>query len=539
MYFKSLWGVFFTTLFITSTIVDCRRVSIKAAEENEEDDQPQQFEEDRPRQLKPVLVARRPLRPLVAADGERDPVQVVVRQAPRQLLQQRPTADEEEESPEQPPIVAIRQPNRSLQQQRAPQQQQFSQQRHKEQQQEKKEPTAQTIRNYNKLNDDGSFTFGYEADDGSFKEETRGTDCVVRGKYGYVDPDGNKREFTYVQGNPCDPNAINDDEEEQPAKSDEEENIPANIPANFPKPKPKKNRPTTTLFQQQFGDFEPQQPSTTPRQPGRQVSETPRLPQISPTSDRPSTTASPLKPTLRPAEDLESVFRAVSQPSSPNAIQTGPNQPVYTTELVFDPATGQYNTVIYQQVPKQQVGISSKQRLPSSLPSQQFDTQPSLPFRPSPAVPHFQPEFVPQRAEFGFQRPASFPGPSPQQQLIEQQQSLMFQQSQNLFRQHQQAQKQQLLQPFASSQPFPAQPSFQAQQRFPAQQPFRSQSFQFFPPPSQGQRFAPPPKQQRFEQQPEAQQQQFVLVQPGRTSSQQNLANGQIDAFLRGQNVQF
>lgn len=30
---------------------------------------------------------------------------------------------------------------------------------------------------------------GYEAADGSFKEETRGTDCVVRGKYGYVDPD--------------------------------------------------------------------------------------------------------------------------------------------------------------------------------------------------------------------------------------------------------------------------------------------------------------------------------------------------------------
>lgn len=32
----------------------------------------------------------------------------------------------------------------------------------------------QTIRNYNKVNDDGSFTFGYEAADGSFKEETRG-----------------------------------------------------------------------------------------------------------------------------------------------------------------------------------------------------------------------------------------------------------------------------------------------------------------------------------------------------------------------------
>lgn len=37
-----------------------------------------------------------------------------------------------------------------------------------------KSPPVQTIRNYNKVNDDGSFTFGYEAADGSFKEETRG-----------------------------------------------------------------------------------------------------------------------------------------------------------------------------------------------------------------------------------------------------------------------------------------------------------------------------------------------------------------------------
>lgn len=55
---------------------------------------------------------------------------------------------------------------------------------------EAKAPPVQTLRNYNKVNDDGSFTFGYEAADGSFKEETRGTDCVVRGRYGYVDPEG-------------------------------------------------------------------------------------------------------------------------------------------------------------------------------------------------------------------------------------------------------------------------------------------------------------------------------------------------------------
>ena len=50
---------------------------------------------------------------------------------------------------------------------------------------------------------------------GSFKEETLGADCVVRGKYGYVDPDGVKREYEYQSGNPCDPNKRGQEEEEE------------------------------------------------------------------------------------------------------------------------------------------------------------------------------------------------------------------------------------------------------------------------------------------------------------------------------------
>jgi hypothetical protein len=125
-----------------------------------------------------------------------------------------------------------------------------------------KAPPVQTIRNYNKVNDDGSFTFGYEAADGSFKEETRGTDCVVRGKYGYVDPDGNKREFTYVSGNPCDPNAPKDDDEEI---SSVEEEKPDNGPANYPtrpvrpvRPVTVAPKPAVTLFQNTYAQEEEQ-----------------------------------------------------------------------------------------------------------------------------------------------------------------------------------------------------------------------------------------------------------------------------------------
>ena len=76
---------------------------------------------------------------------------------------------------------------------------------------EREEPVA-TLERYSHKNDDGSFTFGYVGADGSFREETRGADCITRGKYGYIDPDGVKREYTYTSGLPCD---VGDDDDLQ------------------------------------------------------------------------------------------------------------------------------------------------------------------------------------------------------------------------------------------------------------------------------------------------------------------------------------
>ena len=41
-------------------------------------------------------------------------------------------------------------------------------------------------------NEDGSYTYGYEGSDGSFKLETRFPDGRVQGRYGYVDIDTGK-----------------------------------------------------------------------------------------------------------------------------------------------------------------------------------------------------------------------------------------------------------------------------------------------------------------------------------------------------------
>lgn len=67
-----------------------------------------------------------------------------------------------------------------------------------------KKPVAQILRKYREENPDGSIVWGFENDDGSYKEETIGIDCVTRGRYGYVDVDtGEKREYSYETGILC------------------------------------------------------------------------------------------------------------------------------------------------------------------------------------------------------------------------------------------------------------------------------------------------------------------------------------------------
>merc|ERR1712173_532857 len=53
------------------------------------------------------------------------------------------------------------------------------------------------LRYIDKQNTDGSYTYGYEAADGTYKLETRFVDGRVKGKYGYIDPEGNLREASY------------------------------------------------------------------------------------------------------------------------------------------------------------------------------------------------------------------------------------------------------------------------------------------------------------------------------------------------------
>ncbi|VEN54958.1 unnamed protein product [Callosobruchus maculatus] len=97
--------------------------------------------------------------------------------------------------------------------------------------QKQRKPVVQILKKYRTDNPDGSITWGFENEDGTFKEETLGTDCTIKGKYGYVDPEGVRREFEYEAGNKCDPNRrdIDEDDEDLPPPPPPQHKKPHNI----------------------------------------------------------------------------------------------------------------------------------------------------------------------------------------------------------------------------------------------------------------------------------------------------------------------
>lgn len=61
-------------------------------------------------------------------------------------------------------------------------------------------PHVAILKQINQLNPDGSYTYGFEAADGSFRVETRDIKGNVKGKFGYVDEFGEVKTVDYAAG---------------------------------------------------------------------------------------------------------------------------------------------------------------------------------------------------------------------------------------------------------------------------------------------------------------------------------------------------
>lgn len=417
-------------------------------------------------------------------------------------------------------------------------------------------------------------------------------DCSI---YNFVQKQGNKREFTYVSGNPCDPNNPDgEEEEEQNNRSEEQdENIPQNYPKRpvaVPRPRPQPihttARPPTTVFQNRYNSVPEEEdepavqyapiPKTTPRptfvqqtqRPRIQVIQTTPVPQpqheqsvnyasptpsvnITPkplykfpnnvlslqqtqepaTTYRPhtvsivtqkpaiQTTASPYLPTKsvtfghqsssnsqRGQIDFDAEFKKfqqdtgfkpitsapVTQATKSVKIQSGGSSgttanPIYQTQLVYNPQTGQYDSALYQTLPQTDGDFQLNQRIQPYVQQYQIpQSQPQTVYRPQPVQQQQAPQ--PQ---------------VPQQVYQKQQNELQFVNSQQLFAQQLQMQQTQL-----------------QRDRIEAAKKTQAHRFQL-------QQAEPSPI---LRAQPG---QQFYYLQPSAQGS------GQIEAFLRGHNLEY
>lgn len=120
------------------------------------------------------------------------------------------------------------------------------------------------LKQINRVNDDGSYTYGYEAADGTFKVETRDKEGNVRGKYGYLDETGILKTVEYAAGRgfeaqgahlPEQPVVPLDGDWEEPTtirpKKKKTNTIPVEVPAPLPVQQPV----------QQLAPVIPQQPA--------------------------------------------------------------------------------------------------------------------------------------------------------------------------------------------------------------------------------------------------------------------------------------
>ncbi|KAF4524050.1 hypothetical protein B566_EDAN017529 [Ephemera danica] len=60
------------------------------------------------------------------------------------------------------------------------------------------------VKQINRVNDDGSYTIGYEAEDGTFKIETRDSHGNVKGMFGFLDANGHIKRVAYATSNSTD-----------------------------------------------------------------------------------------------------------------------------------------------------------------------------------------------------------------------------------------------------------------------------------------------------------------------------------------------
>ena len=239
---------------------------------------------------------------------------------------------------------------------------------------------------YSRHNEDGSYTYGYEAADGTFKLETRFPDGAVQGKYGYVDVNGEVKIIEYganamgfqptgdlpegiiipppVEGNCTDCNYDYDDYEERPQGQNEDDRSRTTIVNRARTGQPSRGAPQPPTQNRGQTLNQPITPAPLPRRP---------------------------EPAFRPAppQQQQKQFSAFPpQAPAPQQQQQFPGFPAAAPAQQFIPTRAPQRQAQRQPAARPAVArpAPSRQAPARPAPSRQATPQPSS-FRPTPQAP--------------------------------------------------------------------------------------------------------------------------------------------------------
>ncbi|KAJ8721176.1 hypothetical protein PYW07_001951 [Mythimna separata] len=262
-------------------------------------------------------------------------------------------------------------------------------------------PPVAILKQINRHNEDGSYTYGYEAADGSFKIETKSPAGEVKGKYGYKDDTGKVRVIEYGankfgfqpsgEGITVAPPTLVDETKEERQRQENRQQQPQQARRNQYQPAPSQN------IDYDYND-EPQAPQPAPRPAPRPQQQ--YRPQPAP------------QPQYRPQPAPQQQYRAPQQtkqqfgvpaptPAPYRPPQQGPTPPkpqffagaapVPAEDNFFNPEPAPQRRTFQQQ--PQQKPQQQAYRAPAQFPDF-TDAQPSLQQFDGP---HFAPQPQPRR----------------------------------------------------------------------------------------------------------------------------------------------
>ncbi|KAK4016509.1 hypothetical protein OUZ56_031465 [Daphnia magna] len=255
-----------------------------------------------------------------------------------------------------------------------------------EQQTQERRPHVAILKQINQINKDGSYTYGFEASDGSFRVETRDVNGHVKGRYGYIDEFGEVKAVAYESGKaqgfaprgqhlPALPRPSksggNIGEDDEFGTDEDWNSVDADQDGIPDKPRPKEERPVVTT----------KPPRTTPR-PTRPAAV------FTAAEDAPQPVRPLPRPTLIPVEDMPQSLRPF-QPFQQQRPQFQPQQfQLQPQQFRFQPQpqdVQQFRDDRQQQRFSEPIFPSQFRSIPAGFPQQRsFD---SVPFSFQPQQP--------------------------------------------------------------------------------------------------------------------------------------------------------